>query len=115
MEVGADVWIKDNNGSWCQGIIQSKNPIDNDKYELVIRDILSDIETIIKLDNKNQDLDNVKLRNDVSESDVENLINLPYLHEPALLYCLEARYVDGNIYTYTGPILLFKNCSLIMN
>jgi myosin-5 len=120
MEVGADVWIKDNSGTWYQGIIQSKDKLNNDStstnsnnnddvYELHIRNISNDIITCIRLDNNNNDLDNVKLRNDASESDVENLINLPYLHEPALLYCLEARYVDGNIYTYTGPILIAMN------
>ena len=40
---------------------------------------------------------------------VEDLINLPYLHEPAILHCLQNRYVGGNIYTNTGPILIALN------
>ena len=40
---------------------------------------------------------------------MENLINLPYLHEPAILHCLQNRYVGGDIYTYTGPILIALN------
>ncbi|RYH12657.1 hypothetical protein EON65_37670 [archaeon] len=40
---------------------------------------------------------------------VENLINLPYLHEPAILFCLQERYTSGDIYTYTGPILIALN------
>lgn len=40
---------------------------------------------------------------------MENLINLPHLHEPALLHCLESRYASGEIYTYTGPILIAVN------
>ena len=108
MEVGADVWIKDNAGIWYPGIVQQKVLTDNDIYELIIRNTSNDTETTVRLDHKDDDIDNVKLRNNDND-DVENLINLPYLHEPALLYCLQRRYNDGNIYTYTGPILIAMN------
>lgn len=55
------------------------------------------------------ELDEVKLRNEASEAEVDNLINLPHLHEPAILYCLQCRYNAGDIYTYTGPILIAVN------
>ena len=55
------------------------------------------------------DFDGIKLQNEASEATVENLINLPYLHEPAILHCLQNRYVGGDIYTYTGPILIALN------
>ncbi|CAM9199076.1 unnamed protein product, partial [Ectocarpus fasciculatus] len=55
------------------------------------------------------ELDEVKLRNEASEAEVDNLINLPHLHEPAILYCLQCRYDAGDIYTYTGPILIAVN------
>ena len=59
---------------------------------------------------KEEELESVKLRNDPgSESNVQDLISLPYLHEPAILFCLERRYNTGNIYTYTGPILIALN------
>jgi myosin-5 len=45
----------------------------------------------------------------VSESAVENLINLPHLHEPAILFSLQLRYTRDDIYTYTGPILIAVN------
>lgn len=57
----------------------------------------------------NEEIDDVKLRNDPNEGEVDNLINLPYLHEPAILYCLERRYNISDIYTYTGPILIAVN------
>ena len=47
--------------------------------------------------------------NNTEDSEVENLINLPFLHEPAILYCLELRYYRSQIYTYTGPILIAVN------
>jgi myosin V len=56
-----------------------------------------------------EEFDEVKLRNDPNEAEVDNLINLPYLHEPAILYCLERRYNMSDIYTYTGPILIAVN------
>lgn len=68
---------------------------------------------------ENEEIDDVKLRNDPNEAEVDNLINLPYLHEPAILYCLERRYNISDIYTYTGPILIavnpFKRVQLYTN
>jgi myosin-5 len=61
------------------------------------------------LTDENEELDNIKLKNDDSEMDVDNLISLPYLHEPAILYCLQQRYSLSDIYTYTGPILIAMN------
>lgn len=72
--------------------------------------------TYHRLEDESHELDDLKLRNDPSESQAENLISLPYLHEPAILYCLEQRYNHSDIYTYTGPILIamnpFKNVQL---
>ena len=62
-----------------------------------------------RINHENDELDDVKLRNAPDESDVENLIKLPYLHEPAILYCLEQRYSKSDIYTFTGPILIAVN------
>ena len=52
---------------------------------------------------ESSELEDIKLMNDPNESDVDNLINLPHLHEPAILHCLERRYHQSDIYTYTGP------------
>ena len=62
-----------------------------------------------RISEDSDELDEVKLRNEASEAEVDNLINLPYLHEPAILYCLQCRYDAGDIYTYTGPILIAVN------
>ena len=48
------------------------------------------------------------MRNNGHENSA-NLIDLPYLHEPAILHCLEQRYKSSDIYTYTGPILIAMN------
>ena len=49
------------------------------------------------------------MQNEESEANVDNLINLPHLNEPAILHCLNERYTKSNIYTYTGPILIAVN------
>ena len=41
--------------------------------------------------------------------EVDDLIVLTHLHEPAILYTLHQRYIEDVIYTYTGPILLAIN------
>jgi len=61
------------------------------------------------------ELPDLKLRNVVGQAtvpegtNVEDLINLTHLHEPAILYTLKERYEESHIYTYTGPILLAVN------
>lgn len=69
------------------------------------------------LERDSTDLANVKLRNSETSSGagaggrggVDDLINLPHLHEPAILDVLSTRYARDVIYTYTGPILLAVN------
>ena len=55
------------------------------------------------------ELNDLKLMNEGGKSDVDNLINLTYLHEPAILHSLQIRYSAGVIYTNTGPILIALN------
>ena len=58
----------------------------------------------------------LKLRNHEDVSLVADLITLPHLHEPAILHSLSERFDQGDIYTFTGPILIavnpFKNLPL---
>lgn len=39
----------------------------------------------------------------------QDLITLPHLHEPAILHSLWERFYHGDIYTFTGPILIAVN------
>eukprot|EP01035_Chromulina_nebulosa_P019020 gene19020-24840_t len=111
MEVGVEVWLKDKIGqnAWVPAVISSKNILDNSKVQISVRfDIYSE-ESVFILNGEYAEIEEVKLRNSSADSAVEDLINLPYLHEPAILYCLEQRYVSSDIYTYTGPILIAVN------
>jgi myosin-5 len=53
-------------------------------------------------------------RKERDAKEVDDLISLMHLHEPAILHALEARYNNDMIYTSTGPILIavnpFKRC-----
>ena len=80
-----------------------------EKLVLTLVDEETEVSTSFQITDGSREHDDIKLCNDENESDVENLINLPYLHEPAILYCLERRYQGSNIYTYTGPILIAVN------
>ncbi|KAJ1918365.1 Myosin type-2 heavy chain 1 [Mycoemilia scoparia] len=49
------------------------------------------------------------LRNPSALEGVEDLTNLSYLHEPAILYNLQERYRRNEIYTYSGVVLVAIN------
>jgi len=110
MEVGVDVWIKDEAGdqAWIPGVVVKK--VYNNSVWSITAAKEDGNEYTIRIENDNEmELSTLKLRNLASESSIENLINLPYLHEPAILFCLQERFYDGDIYTYTGPILISVN------
>eukprot|EP00981_Chlorochromonas_danica_P003888 scaffold736_cov197-Ochromonas_danica.AAC.2 len=120
MEIGVEVWIKDHLGdlAWIAATVIAKeeedtgnnnNSSSSDKCKVLVRTDYGEEHNFIVAGGGNEDNDSIKLRNKLSDSLVENLINLPYLHEPAILFCLQQRYQRGEIYTYTGPILIALN------
>ena len=53
--------------------------------------------------------DGVKRRNEGDIATVDDLVRLPFLHEPAILHVLRSRARAGLIYTNVGAILLAVN------
>lgn len=96
MDVGAEVWLRDKSFGWVTAIVVEKS-----KTEIKVRVRDGTIKTI------NSESD-IEPKNKVDDQ-VDNLINLTYLNEPAILRCLEIRYASSLIYTYTGPILIALN------
>jgi len=47
--------------------------------------------------------------NDINPTEVNNLIDIPHLHEPSILEAVNRRYDNQAIYTYTGRILISVN------
>lgn len=71
------------------------------------------------VDQSSSEFELIKLRNqndEVSSENVDDLVVLSYLHEPAILWSIYQRFRHDIIYTNTGPILLainpFKNLSM---
>lgn len=62
------------------------------------------------IENGSNELADLKLRNSAFVAGtVENLIDLPYLNEPEILFSLKNRYSHNLIYTLTGPVLIAIN------
>ena len=64
---------------------------------------------VFKCSSGTDEHNDIKPMNDPSDAEVENLVNLVNLHEPGILFVLGSRYINGNMYTYTGPILIAMN------
>lgn len=44
-----------------------------------------------------------------AEGKDDDMITLPHLHEPAILHAVGERFNRGEIYTWTGPVLIAVN------
>ncbi|CAD7936124.1 unnamed protein product, partial [Amoebophrya sp. A120] len=56
-----------------------------------------------------RNIDPKEPQRDIDSSDIEDLVHLSHLHEPALLHVLQERFANDQIYTFTGAILLAVN------
>jgi len=114
---GAQVWIRHQDGDdWYAAAIVKREVSSDDggtstttTTSLSVEVSVGGTREVKKVSFSGTEVDTIKLRNDVSVDNEADLINLPYLHEPAILHCLQTRYRDGAIYTFTGPILLAVN------
>jgi myosin heavy subunit len=117
MESGVEVWLRlATTGAWVPAAVQSKKSQADGKIRIEVLEIgkpklaNGDDDCVsFVVDDELTDMNDLKLKNSETEGYVENLIKLPYLHEPAILHCLEQRYFKSDIYTYTGPILIAVN------
>lgn len=108
MEPNAKVWILDNEVGWSAGAIIKRTPVGK-KVEIIVKNDASKQESKYLLEENDEDHAQVKLQNREQDSVVENLINLLILNEPTILHCLQLRFKEDKIYTYTGPILIAMN------
>lgn len=108
MEIGASVWVRDSSEAWVTAKISKKSDNKGKHTVTAIKDI-SNQEVTFGVKEDEQETDDIKLMNKPEESEAEDLITLPYLNEPSILFCLQKRYTANKIYTYTGPILIALN------
>ncbi len=109
------VWVKEG-GKWQSGAITKKEAVAGAGFELRIQLDRGGMITVnISEKEAGDECKDLKLRNVIGQSNVEegyrvnDLTQLTYLHEPAILHSLSERYKHKSIYTYTGPILLAVN------
>ena len=94
MNVEQNVWISIQN-NWVKARLIDNNVIYKDQK---LKNIITYKCNTDEIDNQN------------------NLIDIPHLNEPTVLNSIYLRYIQNNIYTYTGQILIsinpFKNLQL---
>jgi len=112
------VWVRDPDGlqAWLPATVQSKLALGS-----AGGGGLQDVEVELEDDDHygqhisfpcmlgHSEADDIKLRNRDEDDEIEDLIDLPFLHEPAILHALHKRFEKGQIYTFTGPILIAVN------
>jgi myosin heavy subunit len=108
MEVGAQVWVLDPDNGWTSGSVIKRVP-NGKKVDVTARLDVNKAEAKFQVDADNEDHPQIKPQNGSKDSVVENLINLLILNEPTILQCLQLRFAEDKIYTYTGPILIAMN------
>ncbi|KAI8803826.1 P-loop containing nucleoside triphosphate hydrolase protein [Cladochytrium replicatum] len=109
---GTKAWFADDEEGWMRGVLQSKT-ITGDNVQMLFKLEKRNKEvkfesTITKLAaNKFNDLP--PLDNPPLLQGIDDLANLSYLHEPAVLQNVRERYAQEQIYTYSGIVLIAMN------
>lgn len=97
-------WIpyKDNPNLWKKGVIvqQQESSSQNESTMVTVEDEFGRTATFCSQD--------ILYRNEDTD-ECEDLIQLVHLNDPSILYTLEQRYADDNIYTFNHNILLAVN------
>jgi myosin-5 len=123
MEVGAELWLRDEAEAWKRVVIAAKHDAactlvladsNGRKTEIAVPDFKETVD--LKMCNTSigwGDSVGGSGASDAAESDtaheVDDLIRLTHLHEPAILHTLSSRFHKNIIYTSTGPILIAIN------
>lgn len=120
MEAGTQVWVFDPNGddAWILSEVISRSAIELKLFQVSDPSICfsrprinsDDGSDIMALRYKDVELANAKLSDEEkAEGKDDDIITLPHLHEPAILHAIGERFDRGEIYTWTGPVLIALN------
>lgn len=80
-----------------------------DKKCLTVRLDDTGNQIVYNADSKTGEWTDVQFMNNNDAAEVDNLVTLNHLNEPSILYCLEYRFNQDLIYTFTGPFLIAMN------
>ncbi|KAI8583474.1 hypothetical protein K450DRAFT_223883 [Umbelopsis ramanniana AG] len=109
---GTKAWFTDEKEGWVSATLTSKS-VDGDKIKLLFRDDNDDKEhvfesTLAQIEKSNGS-SLPPLRNPPKMEYTDDLTNLSYLNEPAVLNTIRTRYLQRIIYTYSGIVLIAVN------
>ena len=107
----SQVWIPDVDQVWVKGDVDSlSGEVDaelegGETRKVKVEDLYKKINYVYTKGEAN-----LPLRNkDIGEGGVDDMCNLDYLHEPAVLNNLRVRFGVSKPYTYTGPTCIAIN------
>ncbi len=121
MESGARVWISDADGddAWILCEVTSRTDselkvtrVDSPSTTFTRSrvDAAANDDGVIELKYQGVELANAPLSDaEKGEGKDSDMITLPHLHEPAILHAIGDRFSRGEIYTWTGPVLIAVN------
>nr|CCA19817.1 myosinlike protein putative [Albugo laibachii Nc14] len=106
-----NVYISNESVVWVQGTIVNENLPQKDCVVVVVDG--DEHEESEKHPNQGSSFTvprkNILLQNPLGDNGCNDMIDLNYLHEPAILYNLRQRFLSRLPYTYTGPICIAVN------
>ncbi|CAH0482210.1 unnamed protein product [Peronospora belbahrii] len=118
MEKGVGLWLRDvETDEWHRAtVVKLSEPLDNSDERHVTMRMMEGpharTDKILQINVKaleEEEVDGVLLANSSDMDVVEDLIQLPHLHEPGICHTLSERFKINEIYTLTGEILLAIN------
>jgi myosin V len=109
MEIGSRVWFRHSTLGWAAGTVFRKDTVKSKVFLVIKGDDSPDEEVMFPYEEDSEEIPDVKFMNRKEDAVVASLLNLPFLNEPSIVFCLESRFGADQIYTYTGPILIAVN------
>ncbi|KAJ3218341.1 Myosin type-2 heavy chain 1 [Dinochytrium kinnereticum] len=109
---GTKAWFADEQEGWVTATLKEKS-LTGDTVKMVFgldarpKDVVFETSLTKLVQNKFADLP--PLKNPPMLEGIDDLANLSYLHEPAVLHNVRLRYLQEQIYTYSGIVLIAMN------
>jgi myosin-5 len=110
-DIGTRAWQPDTTEGWVASEVSEKQ-IDGDKVKLVFQlenGESKTIETTLVAIQTGNDPNLPPLMNPAMLEASDDLTNLSHLNEPAVLQAIKLRYMQNEIYTYSGIVLIAAN------
>jgi myosin-5 len=110
-DIGTRAWQPDTTEGWVASEVTDKQ-IDGDKVKLVFQlesGETKTVETTLNAIQTGNDPNLPPLMNPAMLEASDDLTNLSHLNEPAVLQAIKLRYLQNEIYTYSGIVLIATN------